>query len=214
MKTIASASVCALCLLAFATAAQSGPSANGDFQFDLEGAAGAIQFDARTHADGTSRGQMLFIGAMDISNEDVDGTGVGGTPVSNVTIQVEFDCLAVDGNRAAMSGVVTSASVDGYTGVRAVLTVEDNDEGKNAPALDTFTWGVYRPTERTWTPVDAEVPDDVGATLTWIATDAERTDDVGIPSNPSTVVDCRTLPLSAYTLASVAHGGGNIQVRP
>jgi hypothetical protein len=214
MKSIACASVGALFLLTFAAAAQSGPSANGDFQFDLEGAAGAIQFDARTDADGTSRGQMLFTGTVDIPSEDVDGTGDVGSALSNVTFQVEFDCLAVDGNRAAMSGVITAASADGYAGQRAVLAVEDNGEGGKPPAPDTFTWGVYRSVERTWTPVDAEVPDDIGATLTWIATDAERTDDVGVPSNRSTVVDCRSFPLGAYTLASIPHGGGNVQVRP
>jgi hypothetical protein len=50
--------------------------------------------------------------------------------------------------------------------------------------------------------------------LSWIATDAERPDDVGVPSNRSTVIDCETFPLGAYTLVPIPHGGGNVQVRP
>lgn len=60
----------------------------------------------------------------------------------------------------------------------------------------------------------AEREDDNGASLTWLATDAERPDDVGIPSNQSKVIGCGTFPLSSYSFADIAHGGGNVQVKP
>jgi hypothetical protein len=222
MKSILRLSACALSFLAFATTAHgAGPSANGDFQFALDGAAGTIQFDARTDADGASRGQMLFTADIEISNEDVDGTGAGGTPVTSIALAVDFDCLVVDGNRAVMSGPVASGG--DYAGLPATLVVEDNDEGKNA-GLDMFSWGIYRPTAITWELCDAElqrfdedlqhvVCDDTGVGRTWIATDFERDDDVGIPSTPRTAIDCHSFPLSAYSLAEVPHGGGNIQVK-
>jgi hypothetical protein len=46
------------------------------------------------------------------------------------------------------------------------------------------------------------------------STDFERPDDVGVPSNKSKVVCCQSFNLEAYSLADVAHGGGNIQVQP
>jgi hypothetical protein len=213
MKTITAFCVGLLALFPLTVAAESGPSANGEFEFSLDGAAGAIQFDARTNAADTSGGQMSFDGAVEISNEDVDGTGDPVTPLPGLSMDVTFDCLEVDGNRAAMSGVVTAASDPGYLGQRAILAVQDNGQGANDPP-DTFTWGVYRSTARTWIPSDAEVPDDTGASLVWIATDAERPDDVGVPSNRSTVVDCKSFPLGAYSLVTIPHGAGNVQVKP
>ncbi len=213
MKTTMCLCAGLLALFPLMVAAESGPSANGDFDFAVDGAAGAIQFDARTAADGTSGGQMSFSGAVEISNEDVDGTGDPVTALSGLAMDVAFDCLEVNSNRAAMSGVVTAASDPAYVGQQAVLAVEDNGEGAKDPP-DTFTWGVYRSTARTWIPVDAEVPDDNGASLVWIATDAEREDDAGVPSNRSTVVDCKSFPLGAYSLVTIPHGAGNVQVRP
>lgn len=203
-------------LLSFAAAAQnSGPASNGDFQFGLEGASGSIQYNARLHGTSAS-GEMTFTGTMSISNEDVDGEGTTVVPVSNVEVTVSFDCLRISGNRAAMSGVVSSSSVPEYIGVRALLAVEDNGEGSKAPDRDKFTWGVYRNNAATWFPTDAEVPGDIGATLTWYVTDAERLDDVGHPSsqNQSGPVDCNSFPFGSYAFENVAHGAGNIQVKP
>ena len=53
--------------------------------------------------------------------------------------------------------------------------------------------------------------------MVWHATDAERDDDVGITvsfSSPPPPVDCTSFPLSAYALAEIRHGGGNVQVKP
>ena len=217
MRIISRGALCALLVLAFSVAAQnSGPASNGDFQFALDGATGAIQYNARQQGS-SATGQMTFTGAIDISNEDVDGEGTGGNAVSNVTVTVSIDCLRINGNRAAMSGLVSSASEPAYVGVRAVLAVEDNGEGSKAPALDRFTWGLYRPTATGWMPSDAEVPGDNGAMFTWFATDAEREDDVPIQAGLSTIptsVDCKTFPFGSYAFENVAHGAGNIQVKP
>jgi hypothetical protein len=211
-KTVLFVSVLFLSALS-ASAQNNGSAANGDFQFTLNGASGAIQFDARAQGSG-AKGQMSFDAMIQVSNEDVDGEGVSSNAVSRVTATVSFDCVRVNGNRAAMSGLVTSSNVPDYVGRRAVLAVEDNGEGINASALDRFTWGLYRKNVRNWTPSDAEVPGDMGALLNWYATDAERPDDVAVLARQSEEVDCRSFPFGSYAFENVAHGAGNIQVKP
>jgi hypothetical protein len=207
--------LCASLLLTFAVAAQNGGTAsNGDFQFALAGATGAIQYDARLHGS-SAQGQMTFNGTIEISNEDVDGTGGGPPAVTDVSLTVSFDCLRISGNQAAMSGTISSSSVPEYIGLRAVLAVEDNGEGKKVPAPDRFTWGVYRTNAITWLPVDAEDENDIGATLTWLASDAERLDDVPVLSNqPNSGIDCKSFPFGSYAFEDLPHGAGNIQVKP
>jgi hypothetical protein len=208
--------LCASLLLTAAVAGQnSGPASNGDFQFALTGATGAIQYNAREHGS-SAQGEMTFTGEIEISNEDVDGTGEPAPPaVTEVSLTVSFDCLRINGNRAAMSGTVSSSSVPEYIGLRAVLAVQDNGEGKKAEAPDRFTWGVYRTNAITWLPVDAEDPNDTGATLTWFASDAERLDDVPVLSNqPTSGIDCKSFPFGSYAFEDLPHGAGNIQVKP
>ncbi len=209
-------SVClASLLLTFAAAAQnSGPASNGDFQFSLEGATGAIQYNARTQGT-SSQGEMTFTGTIAISNEDVDGEGSSTSALTEVALTVSFDCLRINGKHAAMSGVVTESTYAPYVGVRAVLAVEDNGEGSKAPDRDKFTWGVYRHVSPGWLPTDHEVPGDNGATLTWFASDFERNDDTPVAANqPSGPVNCQTFPFGSYAFESLAHGAGNIQVKP
>jgi hypothetical protein len=185
--------LCASLLLTSALAAQnSGPASNGDFQFALTGATGAIQYNAR-------------------------GTGSGdSTPpaVTQVSLTVSFDCLRISGNQAAMSGTISSSSVPEYIGLRALLAVEDNGEGKKT-SPDRFTWGVYRTNTINWIPVDAEDENDTGATLTWLASDAERLDDVPVLANqPTGAIDCKSFPFGSYAFEDLPHGAGNIQVKP
>lgn len=216
MHSISRGAILGSFLLAFSVTAQNnGQASNGDFQFDLAGASGSIQYDARGQGSGV-HGQMTFAGATELSNEDVDGNGNGGSSVSNMAMTVSFDCLKVQGNRAAMSGVVTSSSVPEYIGTRALLAVEDNGEGKHASSLDRFTWGVYRNPANTWVPSDAEVPGDNGAMFTWYATDAERFDDVGRPSsqNQNGTVDCKSFGFDSYAFEALPLGAGQIQVKP
>jgi hypothetical protein len=206
--------LCCFAVASVAALAQSGASSNGQFQFSLTGATGSIQFDGRVFGSGGS-GQMTFSATSDVSAEDSDGEpdSVAGATSTNLTLTVKFDCVKVQGNRAAMSGVVTSSSQASAVGSRALLAVEDGGEGRNA-APDKFTWGLYRNIAQTWTPSDYEVPGDAGALFNWHATDAERSDDVGIPARQSTTVNCSSFPVGAYALEELPHGAGNIQVKP
>ncbi|HEX8172664.1 MAG TPA: hypothetical protein VF824_19160 [Thermoanaerobaculia bacterium] len=214
MRVIARGFACASLLFALNLAAQnSGPASNGDFQFALSGAGGSIQYNANGKGS-SARGHMTFAGAIDVAATDVDGDGSNGSSASNVTFSVDLDCLRIQGNRAAMSGTITSSSVAGYVGVRALLAVEDNGEGNVAPARDRFTWGMYRSVAQTWTPSDAEVPGDSGASFTWFATDAERFDDTPVPARKSGAVDCTSFGFGAYAFEEVALGAGQIQVKP
>ena len=197
-----------------AAAFASAQSSNGDFSFALAGATGAIQYDARVHGN-SARGTINFTATQDVSGEAVDDGGGTGTAATAASVTVEIDCMKQNGNRASMSGIVTASNVPGYVGARAILAVEDNGEGVNA-ARDAFTWGVYRETAPNWTPSDAEVPGDNGATFSWLATDAEDPSDPGIPAgaNAPKGTTCKSFGLGAYSLNELGQGSGNIQVRP
>jgi hypothetical protein len=195
--------VVSMVALPAASAGNSGPSANGDFEFVLDdGAVRNVQFNVRIHKNGSAQGEMTF--------SDPVGTSEG-TPVS---VKAKFDCLVINTNKAVMSGVIAEATNSELVGNRVLLVVEDNGEGIGAASTDKLTWGVYLRPNRNWIPSDFEVPGDTGFLLDWIATDFERTDDVGIPARPSEVVGCQSFPLSSYALTNVNHGQGNIQVRP
>jgi len=219
MKSMARVSVVAFSLvLACSLPAVAGNegSASGGLRFSAGGLTNKIEFNVKSDKDGNAKGKMSYSGPAEIPDQDVDGTGEAnrGGPLADLSMTADFDCLLVSGNRAVMSGVITGASVWELIGQRALLAVEDNGEGSNAPAPDRLTWGVYVLTRQTWVPVDAERKDDFGASLSWIATDAEREDDRGIPSRKSDDINCRSFPLEAYTFIDLEHGSGNIQVRP
>jgi len=215
--TLARGLVCSFLVLSLsATAQNGGPASTGNFQFGLAGAQGAIQYDARS-SGGSSKGQMTFSGTMEISNEDVDGSGEGGAAASSVTMTVEFDCLRIAGNRAVMSGVVTASSVSAYQGTRALLAVEDNGDDSKSTGPDRFTWGLYKTTATTWTPFDAEVPGDNGTMFTWYASDAERPDDVPVPTSHArkpSGVDCSSFPFGSYAFEDVQNGALQVQFKP
>lgn len=203
-----------LCSLA-AFAQNSGPSSTGSFQFNTSHGTQTIEFNARKQNNGTTSGQITFTGPAEIPDQDTDGEGGGpGGTFTTFSIQVEVDCLRLAGNRAAMSGAITSSSVIGLVGRKMILTVEDNGEGRNQPQPDRFTWGLYRLATQGWIPSDSELEFDNGASLTWNATDFEREDDVPVPARPNASFDCNTFSLSSYAPEDLMHGNGNIQVRP
>jgi hypothetical protein len=142
MKSVVRVVVCALSVLAFAPAAQSNSwEAKGDFEFDLEGATGEVQFMGNIKDDGTVEGQMSLAATVDVLENPEDT----GEPVQvNLTIEAGFDCMLVHDGRAAMSGVITAASVPGYVGRQTLLVVAKNVDGIQ-PSTDAFTWGVYQP---------------------------------------------------------------------
>ncbi|HSP16392.1 MAG TPA: hypothetical protein VLV78_16720 [Thermoanaerobaculia bacterium] len=188
-------------------------SATGGFHLTLPGGPTNIEFEARaTDATGSGNGQMTFNGAAELPDADEDSGGQKGS-FSNVFIKVDFDCVRIEQNRAAMSGLIRDANVNGYTGRRLILTVEDGGEGNNAEP-DKFTFGVYNTSAMNWIPSDSELRFDDGWSMTWLATDSERQDDRGVQITRNADVDCRSFSFANYTLIDVPQGGGNIQVRP
>lgn len=217
MKSILCASAFLLVLVCLTLtpltfAGANGPSANGSFQFALEdGQPRFLEFNAREQNKGSVVGEMSF---TDPNASVVIDPDASGGAVTGASMRAGFDCLKITGNRAVMSGVIFESNVLAAIGLRVLLVVEDNGEGVDQPTGDKLTWGVYQNPANGWTPKDAERDDDIGASLTWLATDAERPDDVGIPSNPSKIIGCQSFPLSSYSFADIAHGGGNVQVKP
>jgi hypothetical protein len=202
--------------LATGALAASEPAANGNVQVDAgDEVIRDVNFNVKIENDGSTKGDMTFVDPSVTADFDPDNADAGN-PVG-LAMRVEFDCLVVQGNRAVMGGVVTESNLADRIKQRVLLVAEDNGEGSEAPAPDRLGWGVYSDHRRTWTPADAEVPGDLGATFSWLATDAERDDDVGVPTGEpitqSQVVDCASFPASAYALVNIEHGDGNIQIK-
>ena len=189
-------------------------SASGNFKFTSDGTTKSITFNASGKKD-AARGDMSFDGVTVVStNPDVEGSSE--TATVSLSMNVALDCLAVSGHRASMSGRVTSSSVGNYVGRRVLLAVADNGEGANANADGFFALGLYDASNATWTPSDAELGFDNGASYSWYATDSERPDDEAqlVGGNRPAAGDCRTISLAAFEFEPLARGDGNIQVRP
>ena len=196
MKTLLRLTVFTLSLLAFVSTAHSkNAQANGTFDFSLGDVTGVIVFDADSNDAGAVTGQMSFTATVEIG----DPEGVGDTVLTDVAVEAQFDCLLVDENFAAMSGVVTSASAPAYVGQQVLLVVVDKLAGIQPPT-DAFAWGVYKPNAVNLAAKDNDLcptlppaesgyePDedqplppciievignDQGASMTWTATDYE-----------------------------------------
>jgi hypothetical protein len=191
-----------------------GPSANGTFQFTVgDGSVRYVSFNARIQSDNKVTGEMTYTDPSALPEVDTDD-GATAPTTAGLSVKANFDCLVIKGNRAVMSGVIVESNVGAALGRRVLLVVEDNEQGSNASDRDKLSWGVYKPSNMTWTPADAELENDTGASLRWIATDAERPDDVGIPSHPDQTIGCQSFPISSYAFVDVQHGAGNIQVKP
>lgn len=194
------------------SASNGGPSSNGDFNFTLEdGADRFVKFHARVNPDGSTKGEMTY---TDPTGTPDSEESIGFNSPSGLLVKANLDCLVVNGNQAVMSGAVTESNNTEYIGNRVLLVVEDNDEGVKAPNRDKLAWGLYRLSNRTWIPTDAELAFDDGALLDWLATDAEREDDTGIPARKSEAIGCQSFSLSSYSFEAIKHGAGNIQVKP
>lgn len=209
MKSVARVSVVALFLFGLAAGqSASAQTASGRFRFPADGGMSKfVEFDAKT-LNGSASGAMTLTDEKGVVVTDVDGTGTPRETTTSFYVKADFDCLVVDKNRAVMCGTVRESNIKSYVGQRVMLMVEDN--GDDLRAQDRVFWGIYKPSGG-WVPVDAERPDDKGASLSWTATDAERKDDVGIPSRKSTVVGCQSFSLWAYTMQG---GEGSVLVRP
>jgi len=210
MKRTTSLSILAVALLLLGALPAAAQSASGDFTFVFANAATSITFDVRQQASRTSGG-MAFSGSTTLNDGEAVGVTTPAGPQS-MAIKVDFDCLVVSGNRAAMSGVITQASIPSYVGRRGLLTVEDN--GNNASEPDRFTWGLFQVPERRWVATDAERTYDEGAGMSWYASDAERSDDRPVLVSRFEAGDCRGYSLTTQSLTDLLQGAGDIQVRP
>lgn len=191
-----------------------GPSANGTFQFTVgDGSVRYVSFNARLHNDNKVTGEMTYTEPSASPEVDADNADTAAT-TTGISVKASFDCMVINGNRAVISGVVVESNIGAALGRRVLLVVEDNEQGINASDLDKLSWGIYQPRNATWTPADAELENDTGASLRWIATDAERFDDLGIPSHSDPTIGCQSFPISSYAFVDVQHGAGNIQVKP
>jgi hypothetical protein len=220
MKSITLTSIMALFLLAFvfpqsSTAQTAGQSASGTYQFTVEdGYTKYVEFDAKTQADGSTAGSEFFSDEVQVSYQDVDGTGdpIFKETYAGYSIKANFDGLVVNKNQAVMSGTVIDSSIRSLIGQRVLLTVEDN--GTNGRVPDKLTWGVYNQVKRDWTPSDAERKVDDGVGMRWVATDAERKDDVGVVYPKDESISTNSFPVSSYDFADVSGGAGDIVVAP
>jgi hypothetical protein len=172
---------------------------------------GHFNFNAITHQDGSVTGYLSLRNPEAAPEQDVDGTGEPGSDglPDGVQLSAELDSINISGNRAALSGVVRTASNKRYVGLRIVLTLEDNGEG-GGEGPDKITWGFYqRITPRLV--ADFENPDagayPVGVKI--LASDAENPD-AGAFLVGDSDIDSQSFPLSSYALVDVE--GGNIQV--
>jgi len=184
-----------------------GSTASGSFKFSLDdGETRFVEFKANEVAEGVGEGEMTLSDPAAIPVDDPDNPQKE-TP--GVLVRAKFDCMATSKNQAIMGGEIFDSNVPANIGQRILLVIEDNGvEGDK----DRITYGIYQQPATGWTPVDAEVPDDKGASLTWWATDAERKDDVGFQMPQSKLVQCKSIPASAHDFFDFKYGGGDLQV--
>jgi hypothetical protein len=117
-----------------------GAFANGQFQFISDGAPASIHFSARQRSS-VGSGEITF-------SSDA------------LTVTVTVDCVAIAGNRAAMSGTITDSSQPELVGSRSLLVVEDNGQGAKATP-DRVTWVVVSAGDCHALPPSAYALDDV-----------------------------------------------------
>ncbi len=197
---------------AFAARA-AGQSASGSYQFTAgDRFVKYVKFDAEALTGGGATGSLFFSDEAEVTYTDVDTAGAPEETHKGYYLKAEVDGLLVSGNRAVVCGKVTDASIASLVGRRVLLAVEDN--GDNSKEPDRLTWGVYLPTEKGWTPSDAELERDPGVGATWWATDAELKDDAGRAMPGDEAISVKTFALPAYAFAEASDAAGDILVQP
>ena len=138
LKTILSACLLVFCLLVISSFTNSpsyskvaklntgyavfgNPHVNGGGSTPEGNEKSTFVFNAVQHNDGSVVGHLNYM-----------------FRASGIDIQMDLDCLDINGNRATLSGVVTHVFGDGpvpgfiFVGQRASFTVQDNGQGKGA----------------------------------------------------------------------------------
>lgn len=205
MKRYRLAAATAIVLLIFASApAVFAGNANGHFQGTDGANVKNVDFTAVGGLNGSGSGNIILAGPVDLPSDEESPNQVKGH-VENFTLHADVDCVNVNGNRAAVSGIVKQSSVDGYVGKRLLLVVEDN-----GAAGGRFTWGTYNASPIAWTPADAERAGDAGWAFSWYTSDAERPADAQVLNKRDASVNCQSLSLDSFDLLQA---NGTISVR-
>jgi hypothetical protein len=212
MKSIIGAFTMALLIVCLAVpglvfAGAEGSTAAGTFKFLLQdGETRFVEFKASESANGQGSGEMTLSDPAVMPVDDPDNPQHQSP---GMIVRAKFDCMETSQNTAVMGGEIFDSNVPGVIGRRVLLVVQDNGvEGER----DQLTWGIYQ-LPPTWTPVDAEVEDDKGASLTWLATDSEVREDKGIQMPLSKLVQCKFFPGAAYDFPEIKYAGGDLQVQ-
>lgn len=196
-----------------AIASAQAASAIGSVKFFMdEESIKTLDFEARSDERGNTQGLMKFTDNSRVLFQDVDGTGDPQDEPGPFFMTAALDKMAIEQNKAVISGVIRESSHRSYVGKWVQLVIEDND-GVRIP--DKFGWSFCQPDLGGWIPSDAEVPGDQGAFMSWWATDAERRDDIGIPSPnliPGTLRACVVHPVLAYDWATILKADGDIKI--
>lgn len=202
-------SPCATAAHAFADA----PSAGGSYQFTTgDRYLKYLKFEAQALEGGRATGNLFFSDETEVSYTNVDTIDAPVETHKGYYLKADVDGLLVSGNRAVVSAKVTESSIASLLGRRVLLAVEDNGDNSREP--DKLTWGVYLPTEKSWTPSDAELERDPGVGASWWATDAESKDDAGRAMPGDETISVKTFALPAYAFAEAEDGAGDIFVHP
>jgi len=212
MKSIIGAFTMALLIVCLVSpglvlAGAEGATAAGSFKFVMEdGETRFVEFKASELAEGQGSGELTLSDPAAVPVEDPDNSEKRQDP--GMIVRAKIDCMDTSKNTAIMGGEIFESNVPSVIGQRVLLVVEDNGtEGEK----DRLTWGVYQLPGK-WTPTDAELEDDKGASLTWLATDAELKDDAGIQMPMSKLVQCKFFPGSAYDFPEIKYAGGDLEV--
>jgi hypothetical protein len=188
-------------------------SASGSYQFTAgDHYLKYVKFDAQALGGGGATGSLFFSDEAEVTYTDLDTVGAPVETHKGYYLKAEVDGLLVNGNRAVVCGKVTDASIASLVGRRVLLAVEDN--GDNSKEPDRLTWGVYLPTDKGWTPSDAELERDPGVGASWWATDAELKDDAGRAMPGDETISAKTFALPAYAFAETDDAAGDILVQP
>ena len=105
------------------------------------GVKSTFTFNAVKHANGSVNGHLVYhLRAFDMQ------------------FQLAIDCFEIDGNRATLSGTVTSASGSNipsyiYPGSRASFSVQDNGKGGNKDRISDVFFGA-----QCWDDLDTYLP--------------------------------------------------------
>lgn len=192
-----------------------GPSVSGTFQISSDvGLTRYLEFYAWMEKNGNTTGETVFMDQPSASDPKVVNTESSQSESATAFFaKAEFDCMVINGNKAVMSGRVTTSSLERYVGQRFVLAVQDGDNS-NPPRKDKLTFGFYRETSKGWLPLDSERSEEGTGPMSWITQDSEREDDTPVLSPKSGPVGCQSFPISSFSFVDEQHGRGSIQVRP